>query len=449
MERKLISEKIIGIRNEVIEQERVLREKVMQLPEDMKRFYFFTTNEDSDDVKLMRNCIRKNKIYKEDLLLEYEDTIELVRKSYHFEYLSELTLIQDDTTGFIFHKDDNTLDYLNVKNSDAITLFGELSDGIGMEWYYYMDDEIKELTSKDALAHIFTKEITSEEKFIKYYINNVLKYPLDYKMFRKFLLMDPEFYMDNKVNVINAIVRSVNNPNEFLRRLTDDNTDINSDYYKMFIDLLALAEPLGVHIGWNWSMSRLKEVHDEFVRAEMEKIMQSIDPLVIPNKGTLRLPEEAECTLIESNVQCFREAKQMRNCLYTNYYGKMLRREYWALSVTKPERATVGITFQNPYQSGEKKGSFVVEQMYGPMNSQLQDETKKIFNDWVVSPDVQEFFKVNSQEQEVKRTDASRYKKPELADIQTCVNLIEEKEQEAQAKKDERKARMLEGVRGI
>ena len=146
-------------------------------------------------------------------------------------------------------------------------------------------------------------------------------------------------------------------------------------YHGELDDLFTQAEMLDRKVNLKWSETRMKEVHAEWTRELMGMAIKSIQP-VDYNYPEIETPEGI--SLIKSNIELFEEGTTMKHCVYTNYERSVRDKNYYVFRYDrKGVRATVGVKMHDYYP--------VIDQMYGPRNTKIDQEHKDYVQQWLKS----------------------------------------------------------------
>jgi hypothetical protein len=164
---------------------------------------------------------------------------------------------------------------------------------------------------------------------------------------------------------------------------------IEKDYLDHHLsDLVKQAQMLGRKIDFKWSKSRIAEVHTEWTKEIMDIEQENVPQKEYNYKN--ELPANGSLELITNSKELYIEGRTMGHCVFTNYADSVENKTYFVFRFTDRDvRATVGI---NKYWD---KNEFVVNQMYGKFNGNIDRCHHDYVEEWVARPEVQQWFRDN------------------------------------------------------
>jgi hypothetical protein len=102
------------------------------------------------------------------------------------------------------------------------------------------------------------------------------------------------------------------------------------------------------------------------------------------------LPHNGHLELITDSKKLYIEGRMMSHCVYTNYNDQVRNKTYFVLKFTDRDvHATVGVT------KSWEGDNFIINQMYSKRNKSVDQCHHDFVNEWLVRPDVQQWFKDN------------------------------------------------------
>lgn len=151
-------------------------------------------------------------------------------------------------------------------------------------------------------------------------------------------------------------------------------SNIYSEQYSLFVDLIKDAVFLDTRVNPEWSLKRMREVHQKNIKKILDVQMEVIDNVVYyPSDEGLTAQEGVlNVELIPDLKETFRESKEMNHCIYYNYRNSILNKHYLALRVLSPERCTVGVN-----QNG------TIDQVRSYHNRSVSETTFSLIRDFV------------------------------------------------------------------
>lgn len=149
-----------------------------------------------------------------------------------------------------------------------------------------------------------------------------------------------------------------------------------SELHSLFIDLIKDSVFLDTRVNPEWSLKRMREVHQKNIKKILDVQMEVIDNVVYyPSDEGLTIKDDIlNVELIPDLKETFRESKEMNHCIYYNYRNSLLNKHYLALRVLSPERCTVGIN-----QNG------TIDQVRSYHNHSVSETTFSLIRDFVTN----------------------------------------------------------------
>lgn len=284
---------------------------------------------------------------------------------------NRLFYLNSNKAGVTFDKEKKTI---KIWFGDSIqklegTILSDIIEFFNLDWFKDMSHSLQTLLNKTMLQNMIKGKITNPRDYVKAYLktspykNLDISAELFYKTFNAVDMNSPKAYR--------KYILYATNPNEGLEHVS---RKVNM-YYGELVDLFTQAEMLNKKVNLKWSETRMKEVHAEWTRELMGMAIKSIQP-VDYNYPEIETPEGI--SLIKSNIELFEEGTTMKHCVYTNYERSVRDKNYYVFRYDrKGVRATVGVKMHDYYP--------VIDQMYGPRNTKIDQEHKDYVQQWLKS----------------------------------------------------------------
>ena len=156
----------------------------------------------------------------------------------------------------------------------------------------------------------------------------------------------------------------------------------------LFEDTLKDAKTLDIKINPEWSQRRMNEEHLKYTHIIMayQEGEISDEPIYEMNEYESHIDTEINGTPLVGTIlntprDIFREETLMHHCLFTNYRHNIENKRYIAISLTKPERVTVGIRPRDDmywgYENNKPDTYACIEQMHTVANGTPSENFKK------------------------------------------------------------------------
>ena len=233
----------------------------------------------------------------------------------------------------------------------------------------------QKVTNARDLTRVYLQAITGIKTMPSYetaaiYIQNLQKYELN--------LVDlANFTTSFEKSMLLEIGACENN-----RQYVDD-TDL-AKRYRIFRDLVRDAVKLDIKVNPDWSLKRMEEEHQRNTERIMLETEQKLSDEQLYKSPTDIEGQEIKGTVLSTEKQVYREAAQMHHCLYNHYFYSIQQGKYLALSLTKPERCTVGLCLKlSTGDDGEKSYDAVLEQIHTIRNGCVTPESRAIIANFV------------------------------------------------------------------
>lgn len=225
---------------------------------------------------------------------------------------------------------------------------------------------------KPVLKGIITGKITNRKALIK----TLMTTSYHIKDFRYETI---EKYFNSNINQsLSTLAKYTTDLNESVRLLALSDSTSYFDR-NLFCDLIQDAFILDKKINPRWSVRRMQEEHQKNIETEtlLKEGSLSDEPIyecipVIDERGI-------KGNILNSEKEVYQEASFQHNCLHTHYWSKIKNRNYIAISLSVPERITVGLTVKG----NDDDRSLSIEQMHTRYNAGVRDEHKDIIVDYI------------------------------------------------------------------
>ena len=158
-----------------------------------------------------------------------------------------------------------------------------------------------------------------------------------------------------------------------------------------FRDILEQAYKLDVKVNPNWTQRRMQEEHEKLTFALMHAKGEKLSTDSIYDLPDNRINEKSKSgvrligSILNDEMHIHAEGLSMHHCIYTNYFEKIREKHYVALSITAPERVTVGITsakYKPWHQEEYEENDILIDQMHTRHNGNPSKLTRKLIENW-------------------------------------------------------------------
>ena len=229
------------------------------------------------------------------------------------------------------------------------------------------------LTNKTVLRQILQGKITNRRDLVKKWAAS------SYKI-KTFDYLDLEICMEQSYIPIGRIVFFSENIASSLRAIAELARQKNKtakEKLNLMSDLYSDAIIFKKKINARWSLNRMRDEHEKNIKAMLPLLKDGVSSLPILQQDTNGLFDgyaSIKGRLLNSEKDVYEEAICQKNCLYTHYCKAIMFRQYFALSITRPERLTVGIRFH-----GE---DLIIDQMLKAHNLNIDPATEHLLLEW-------------------------------------------------------------------
>jgi hypothetical protein len=298
-----------------------------------------------------------------------------------------------DKEGFTYDKKKNTLNSWWSKPIHKLhpTMINDIIKSFNCEWYSAMPEGLRNLLTLPLLKRIVKKKITNPIDYIKSYLKSSpykacnISPRIMYDFFA-----NPELdHRFRNIKAIRKILEYSTNANHAFDLILRFNKDYQ--FGILMEDMYNQAAALNCLVNPTWSVSRMKEFHNEMTRKIMEIEVKSLEKIEYNYPNIFDTIKIEGIDLIKDNYELFEEGTVMKHCVYTNYSVSVAKKTYFVLKYTYGKvRATVGLMISDAIFSDKKKVQ--VQQMYGVGNSNIDSFHKERVEEWLNEPEVQDFF---------------------------------------------------------
>ena len=233
------------------------------------------------------------------------------------------------------------------------------------------------LYGKTVLKAIFTGKVTNFDDLLKVYITSTYKLKVGSPQYN-----DIKEEIKNRYHEPGEVIQIMNFSTSIKKAFQLSNNSATGDLYKdnrekwyIFWDLLKDAQMLDLKINPEWSLSRMNQEHEKNNERLMLLEEGTLDTAPIHETDTV-IDDKIQGMLLNSEKEVFKEASLMHHCLYTHYFERIKNKRYIALSLTSPERCTVGIRYT------EERG-FELEQVHTIYNGCVSSDTFNLINEYI------------------------------------------------------------------
>lgn len=306
---------------------------------------------------------------------------------------NRLFFTMKDKEGFTYDKKKNVLSawWSRPIGKTDPNMIDDIINHFKCEWFFSLPTGLRSTLTIPLLKRIVKKKITNPADYVKSYLK-VSPY--------RNLNISPKLLIDFFSSTTNNAFQYMSNIKSmrmFLEYSTDANhvfkminlISKNHDYNTFITDIYNQAAMLNTRINPQWSKSRMKEEHNIMTRKIMEIEIKNLEKIEYNYPDTFDNIKLNSLTLIQDNYKLFEEGTIMKHCVYTNYKSQVENKNYFVLQYLSGDvRATVGLIVDRV----DNKYVICMQQMYGIGNSLISIEHKKIVEEWLLQPEVQEYF---------------------------------------------------------
>lgn len=230
-----------------------------------------------------------------------------------------------------------------------------------MNW---LNEKVMAYVTKTIAEKMIAGKITNNVDIVKAYIK-VMRLQCSPRLF--FQVIKTNMY--NKPHLL-QMMSVAKDQDHFLQKCLDDVNHKDEDGYRAEFhginDLVKQAQILGRSVDYTWSINRMKEEHAQWTKEIMEIEIKDMQDVT----ATCTLPylkfTYPGFKLLTTKKEIFAEGKEMRHCVYTNYWSSVNNGHYLVYQVDFfGERATLGL---NLYE-----GKLTYNQCYRESNKVVSD----------------------------------------------------------------------------
>lgn len=263
-------------------------------------------------------------------------------------------------------------------------LVGFFCDESGLECLYRGETADKDIvfcravSNKTVLKKVFQKKITNRRDLIREFLKSSYKIRnANVDLFDEFLSQRDVFFS------VQQLVSYTTNHEKAMRRILDivemdrAGKDVGG-LIPLIRDILGDCELLCIRFNPMWSKKRLEAFHQENSRKIIDALSDSMDANSV--YGNERIPSisegELQGSVIDSEKSAYIESQEMSHCFFYNYFPQVVAKGYVGLSISAPERCTVGIML-------DKDRRPMVEQVRTYRNRCVKPDTFSLITDFV------------------------------------------------------------------
>jgi len=250
------------------------------------------------------------------------------------------------------------------------------------EWFDSVPQGLKISTTNSTLSKVLLGKITNPRDLIRGIIkaNPTMRgMNISIETMWKYCNARPGMRLQSLSDILSA----AKDPNHAIEYMSD------KDYMSHdMLDLIKQAQMLDRKIDFKWSKSRIAEVHTDWTKEIMDIEQEFVEKKDYDYTG--ELPSSGSLELITDSKELYIEGRTMSHCVFTNYADAVSNKTYFVFKFTdRDTRATLGI------QKHWDKNEFVVNQLYGKFNKNIDRCHHDYVEEWLARPDVQQWFKDN------------------------------------------------------
>lgn len=226
--------------------------------------------------------------------------------------------------------------------------------------------------TQTVLKLVISKKVTNEEDLIKKLLKITFKTDkISWRTYRSYICNSNNIYP--YINVFNLLDFTVN-PEECLKYY---NNCKDSNERSLMHDLLSSAADLDEKIDFRWSLKRKISEHSRQINKLLECELSTKENKPIFKEDTF---SAHNITLLNTELDVFKEANLMSNCLYSCYWNAIKNKHYLAFKVEGKERCTLGVRINN--------GKAVFDQVHTIRNGNASEKTENLVKIFVRNLDV-------------------------------------------------------------
>lgn len=244
------------------------------------------------------------------------------------------------------------------------------------------------VNNKMVLRAIITEKVTNWKDMFRFWLKSTYQLTgVNYTLIERYLRKVHSYNYDFNLAALRDFTTSVDwsarKVMQWIETIPKEGDTTGYQMVSLFKDLLKDAELLPDYkVNPRWSEKRMKAEHQNNIRKMRLLCEGSFDDEKIYDKDIVIDDEDAKVIgrVIGSEVEAYLESFEQDNCLYTHYYPSIRKGNYLAVSLSSPERCTVGLTVS---KSADNKLQLSIEQMRASHNRCLQPDNQKAITAFV------------------------------------------------------------------
>lgn len=340
-----------------------------------------------------------------EYVYENDDKIVSAMSSFQFHFLADRFYSKiESSKGITYNKKTKKLTiWGNKKTSDVINTFKILLRYMNVDWFLKLKDcetysniDFNRLLTKTISEKIVNGKIKNPEQLFKTFLQSSYKQKnIPWKLVRDLLNNRKlkQFYDISLMTIFNHTT----NPISALVKLT--NGSLSLDYLTLLNDTFNQCFILNKKVNLSWSYKRLADEHEKMTTELMEEELNTKDNTPIEYIGDVNLLNGM--TIINNEVDAFKEANFMHNCIYTNYWNKIASRRYVVIKYLK-DNVTYDIGIFLKGMSYFNKETACIDQIQAIRNTRPPQEIIDEINEWFSQTDVLDFFNQQTPIESIK-----------------------------------------------
>lgn len=189
------------------------------------------------------------------------------------------------------------------------------------------------------------------------------------------------FKLSSRLNFSSTVILTVINPAQLKTCFEPLYQRIDDDYryQRMFRDMIERAYALEEHINLMWSDKRLDEEHTDWSRRLMKLSISTKSEESVWSQDIVDDLAAFGLLLRNTEQEVFEEGYLMHHCVYTNYWNRIQRKDYIALSMQLEDGpVTIGLARKSYRQEGI---GFYLDQVYHKYDKPLSSDELKVVED--------------------------------------------------------------------
>ena len=348
----------------------------------------FKENYYTKDIEYQRYLMFTNKLnHLSPILvdvLEKEDKIHFRELQYTPKFGKTLYLQKVSQKGLTFNKTTKKLQVWFGSSIDKLFYIDDFLKSLKKEWVIN-ENFSKGWLTKTVLEKILSGKITNPTTCCKEIIKNSRFKGASPELLKRFIKQKENsnylakkeftrlFYVCKDINQFLLNYQNFNDSsyNDFSCTNKEKTNNFFSLSQNLRNDIIYQCQVLDKKIDLTWSVLRFQEEHKLMTEKIMEFEINKLNSVKL-DYPVIDLPS---CfTILDTELEVFKEGTNMHHCIYTNYWGKIKNHSYIAIHLDyKDIPVTIGIS-NKEYSSFADKDIYPIEQIYSIGNQNVSDQ---------------------------------------------------------------------------